>query len=156
MDGNSYRTHGKGSGTGGNVTGRPENDGEGPRKYGTWQRGILNLSIILNTTARDSMIIQCTTSSLKPVTDVIPWAPESCNFWYSEGLPKIAVTAIVGLSYLSLHPSLFSVRVAGLTAYDFTSRGRSQVLGNKESMELGMGREMLKLASWHWLLSAAI
>ena len=34
-DGNSYRTHGKGSGTGGNVTGRWENDGEGPRKYGT-------------------------------------------------------------------------------------------------------------------------
>ena len=25
----------KGSGTGGNVAGRPENDGEGPRKYGT-------------------------------------------------------------------------------------------------------------------------
>ena len=35
-------------------------------------RGILNLSIILNTTARDSMIKQSTTSSLKPVTDVIP------------------------------------------------------------------------------------
>ena len=43
------------------------------------------------------------------------------------------------------------MRVAGLTAYDFTSRGRSRVLGNRESMELGMGREMLfKLASWHW------
>ena len=45
------------------------------------------------------------------------------------------------------------MRVAGLTAYDFTSssRGRSRVLGNKEFMELGMGREMLfKLASWHW------
>ena len=31
------KTHGKGSGTGGNVAGRPENDGESPRKYGTWQ-----------------------------------------------------------------------------------------------------------------------
>ena len=44
------------------------------------------------------------------------------------------------------------MRVAGLTAFDFTSRGRSRVLGNKESMELGMGREMLfnlKLARWH-------
>ena len=52
---------------------------------------------------------------------------------------------LLSASYLSLHPSLFSVRVAGLTAYHFTSRGRSQVLGNKESMELGM--EMLfKLA----------
>ena len=66
-------------------------------------------------------------SSLKPVTDAIPWAPESGNFWYSEGLLKIAITAIVGLSYLSLHPSLFSVRVAGLTAYDFTSMGRSRI-----------------------------
>ena len=28
------KTHGKGSGTGGNVAGRPENDGESPRKYG--------------------------------------------------------------------------------------------------------------------------
>ena len=58
-------------------------------------------------------------------------------------MPKIAVTAIVGLSYLSLHPSLFSMQIAGLssclTAYDFTSRGRSRVWGNKESMELGMG-----------------
>ena len=34
-DGNSYRTHRKGSGTGGNVAGRPANNGEGPRKYGT-------------------------------------------------------------------------------------------------------------------------
>ena len=29
------KTHRKGSGTGGNVAGRPENDGESPRKYGT-------------------------------------------------------------------------------------------------------------------------
>ena len=34
-DGNGHRTHGKWSGTGGNVTGRPENDREGSRKYGT-------------------------------------------------------------------------------------------------------------------------
>ena len=30
-----HTERGGGSGTGGNVRGRPENDGEGPRKYGT-------------------------------------------------------------------------------------------------------------------------
>ena len=49
------------------------------------------------------------------------------------------------------------MRVASLTAYDFTFRGRSRVLGNKESMELGMGREMLfKLASWHWHIALVL
>ena len=37
--------------------------------------------------------------SLKPVTDATPWAHESCYFWHSDGLPKIAVTAIVCLSH---------------------------------------------------------
>ena len=64
-------------------------------------------------------------SSLKPVTDAIPWAHESCNFWYSEGLPKLAVTAIVGLNYLSLHPSLFSVRWPNSIWFHF----RGQVSG---------------------------
>ena len=33
----------------------------------------------------------------------------------------------------------------------------SRVLGNKEFMELGMGREMLfKLASWHWHINLVL
>ena len=34
-DGNSHRTHGNGREQAGMSQARPENDGEGPRKYGT-------------------------------------------------------------------------------------------------------------------------
>ena len=36
--------------------------------------------------------------SLKPVTDAIPWAQETCHFSYSERLPKFAVTPILWIS----------------------------------------------------------